>query len=350
MRSLIAAAALTALLVGCGSGSVSPSTRSTTQARTNKPVTPASERSSKAPAPTPPSPQAAITAETENRLALVDLGAGPSPKVVRKVALPQDPEFVAASARRVIVSSPRAGAVTLLKASTLRRVKVLRGFGAPHIAELSADDRYAYVTDDARGQLDVVSLRASRVVARVAVGAEAHHMAVSPDGRQLWIALSESAQTIVIVDVSDPKRPNVVGHFEPGFAVHDLRFTPNGRRVWMTAADGVRVSVFDAVTHDLAFTVPGGAGPQHVAFAGHRAYIASGYGSQLETVSVSSGKVMKRVSVPYGSFNLDARGSFVVTSSLSRGVASVYDHRLHLERTLRIAPEARDVAILPPAQ
>ncbi len=344
------AASLSALLVGCGSGSAGPPTHSTTQARTNKPVTLASERASKAPAPKPAPPQAVITAETENRLALIDLGAGQSPKVVGKVASPRDPEFVAAGAHRLIVTSPAAGAVTVLQRPTLRRVKVLRGFGAPHIAEISADGRYAYVTDDARGQLDVVSLRASRVVARVAVGAEAHHMAVSADGRQLWIALSESAQTIVIVDVSDPTRPRVVGHLEPGFAVHDLRFSPDGKRVWMTGADGDRVSVFDAATHKLAFTVPGGTGPQHVAFARDRAYIASGYGSQLEAVSVSSGTVTKRVSAPYASFNLDARGPFVVTSSLSRGVASVYDHQLHLERTLRIAPEARDVAILPPAQ
>ena len=347
MRVLIAAAALSALLFGCGSGSVTPPTHSTTQARTTKPATLASERASRVPAPTPPSPQAVVTAETENRLALVDLGTGQPAHVVREVALPQDPEFVAAGAHRIIVTSPGGGAVTLLKRSTLRRVKVLRGLGAPHIAEISADGRYAYVTDDARGELDVVSLRAARVVARLAVGAEAHHMAVSPDGRQLWIALSESAQTIVIVDVSDPKRPHVVGQFEPGFAVHDLRFSPDGDQVWITAADGDRVSVFDAATHDLAFTVPGGAGPQHVAFAGHRAYIASGYGSQLEDVSASRGKVIKRVGAPYGSFNLDARGPFVVTSSLSRGVASVYDHQLHLERTLRIAPEARDVAILP---
>jgi YVTN family beta-propeller protein len=345
---LILAVALSALLAGCASGTAGPP-HQTTHPSPVEPSTPVGpQRPDSQPAAVRP-PQVVITAETENRLALVDLGRGKSATIVRRVALPDDPEFVAAGGGRVVVTSPGAGAVTILDRRSHRRLKVLRGFGSPHIAEISADGRYAYVTDDARGQLDVIDLRLARVVARTDVGAEAHHMAMRPDGRRVWVALGESARTIVIVDTSDPANPRVVGHFDPGFAVHDLRFAPDGRRVWITAASEDQVSVLDARTRSVVFTVPGGAPPQHVAFDAHRAYIASGYGSQLEAVDVASGRVIKVVGAPYGSFNLDARNAFVTTSSLSRGVLAVYDRRLRLQRTLRIAPAARDVAVLPPA-
>ena len=77
-------------------------------------------------------------------------------------------------------------------------------------------ESWAYVTDDERGQLDTLSLRTRRVVNRLYVGPLAHHLSVSPNGRELWVALSETATTIVTVDLSDPARPRLSGRFDPG--------------------------------------------------------------------------------------------------------------------------------------
>lgn len=283
-----------------------------------------------------------MTAETENQLAAVKVASG---KVSTRIALPPDPEFVAAGRRVVVVVSPSAGAVTLLDRSSLRPIRILRGFGSPHIAELAPGGRYAYVTDDARGQLAVIRLGDGRLLARIPVGAEAHHLAVRPDGRRVWLALGESARTIVIVDTSDPANPRVIGHFDPGFPVHDLSFTPDGRRVWLTSADTNDVGVFSARSHRLVDRVPGGAPPQHVVFDGGRAYVASGYGSQLEMTGATSGHVLRVVHAPYGSFNLDATGGSVAVASLLRGTLAIYDHGLRLRQIVQIAPAARDVSL-----
>ncbi|HMC05844.1 MAG TPA: hypothetical protein VKG89_00465, partial [Solirubrobacterales bacterium] len=68
------------------------------------------------------------------------------------------------------------------------------------------------------------------------------------------------------------------------------------------------------------------------------------YGSQIEMVDLSSGRVLKVAHVAYGSFNLDAAPGLVATASLSRGALTVFDRRLRLRRILEIAPTARDVA------
>ena len=62
-------------------------------------------------------------------------------------------------------------------------------------------------------------------------------------------------------------------------------------------------------------------------------------------MSARTGRVLRAVQLPYGSFNLDTAADFVAASSLLRGSLTVYDRRLHLEHTLQIAPQARDVAI-----
>jgi DNA-binding beta-propeller fold protein YncE len=227
-------------------------------------------------------------------------------------------------------------------------LKILHGFGQPHLVAFAPDGKWAYVTDDERGQLDVISLTTRRIVARLSVGLLAHHLSVSPDGRRVWIALSEASRTIVTVDISKPARPRVSGRFDPGFAVHELEFSPNGRQVWATAATLAQVGVFNADTHRLLRRIPAAAGPLHVAFAAGDAYITSGYGSSIEMVNLKSGKVLRTTTIPYGSFELDAGHGLVVTASLLRGTLAVLNSQLRVLRVITVAPVTRDVALAGP--
>jgi DNA-binding beta-propeller fold protein YncE len=304
-------------------------------------------------------PQALVTAQTENRLAVVDL---PSGRIIRWVTVPGNPEYASAShsfGGTVVVASAGSGTVTLLDRDTMRRVKVLHGFASPHIPAITPDDEYAYVTDDARGQLTVIGLSNNKILSRVSVGAGAHHLAISPDERQVWVALGQSARTIVILSavvshppasraVINPARAHVVGHLDPGYLAHDLNFTPDGARVWITSADTSYVGVFSVRTHRLLFRVPGGPPPQHVVFAGRFAYITSGYGSRIERVALNSGRVLERTPAPYGSFDLDVGSGYVVTSSLLRGTLATYSKQLRPLRFSRLAPSTEDVVVSRP--
>jgi DNA-binding beta-propeller fold protein YncE len=355
MKRALCAMAIAVVIAGCG-GAGTPPTSPPIAANPQEHRDPSATASSGSPAaareaggsrssPPSPNPEALVTAETQNRLVTVDLTSG---KVSKSVEMPTDPEFVTAGTHRAVVVSPSAGAVTVVDGATGRPIKVVHGFGSPHIAEIAPNGRYAFVTDDERGQLSVLRLADGRVVGRVSVGPQAHHMAVRSDGRRVWIALGESARTIVIVDTSDPTRPRVVTQFDPGFAVHDLLFTPDGRRVWLTASDDGTVGVFSADSRRLVDRFPGGAPPQHVVFNGQRAYVTSGYGRQLEMVDTRTDRVIKTVSAPYGSFNLSVSDGFVAAASLLQGTLAVYDDQLHLRHVMHIAPAARDVAIWPP--
>ncbi len=292
-------------------------------------------------------PQALVTAETENRLLVVDLRTG---HVIRRVVLPADPENVAADAHGgdVVAVSSAAGKVTLLDRDSLRPIKALGGFDSPHIPAISPDEAHAYVTDDAGGTLTTIDLIDARVTSTIEVGAGAHHLSFDPMHQLAWVALGESARTIVTLSISDPAHPRVTGRFDPGFAVHDVSFSPDGRQVWLTAASGPSVLVFSATNRQRLFGVPVGPGPQHVVFAGPYAYVSTGYGGAIEKVDVATGRVLARTASPYGSFELDAADGYVVTSSLLRGTLAIYDPQLKLQRVVHLAPAARDVAISTP--
>jgi DNA-binding beta-propeller fold protein YncE len=294
-------------------------------------------------------PVALVTAETENALLAVSL---PDGQVRRRVALPADPENIVTAVSHIVVVSARGHAVSLLNWRSLKVLKVLRDFGAPHLAAVAPDGEWAYVTDDARGQLVTIKLASRHVVARLAVGAGAHHLTVSPDGRRLWLALGEQARTVVIVDTRQPNRPRILRRFDPGVTVHDLAFSPDGRQVWLTSADSRSVTVVDARRARRLFTVPAGRPPQHVAFNYavsdlHRfAYLTSGSSGRIEKVDARSGRVLRFARVPYGSFNLTTAGGLVVTSSLTRGTLTEFNDQLRLMRNLKVAPAARDASVV----
>jgi YVTN family beta-propeller protein len=289
-------------------------------------------------------PVALVTAENSNEVLAISLGPHGG-HVLRRVHL-ADPLMIAAPLHGPAVVVNPYGGVTLLAWHTLRPIAVFRTFRAPKVAAIAPSGRLAYVTDEKTGRLSVIDLASRKVVDRVFVGASAHHLGISPDGRRIWVALGESASTIVRLDASNPRRPRVVGRFRPRYWAHDLRFSPDGRTVWVTSPSKPVVSGYSSGGR-LLWTAGTGRAPGHVAFSGGTALVSSGYGSSLDAFSWHSPDRAPRVGpAPYGSFNLATYGGSAVTTSLLTGQVSEFRaHDLHRFWTTKVAPAARYVAI-----
>ncbi len=357
-RTSLAALTASALLAACG-GSVShqhkhePAQTHPATVASARPVAPA-PATRPARAPNAPPEQALVTAETENRLLVVDL---PSGRVVNRIPLPADPEDIAATspawgkARLAVVTSAASGKVSLLEGQALRPVKEFGGMRSPHIVELwpvpyGFD---AYVTDDARGTLTVINLRTRRVTSTIHVGAGAHHMGLDLIHQAAWVALGESGTRIVILGTQNVAHPNVLGRFDPGFEVHDLAFSDDDLKIWITASNRSDVTVFDGIDQQVLFRVPVGPPPQHVALTDRYGYLTSGYGSTIEQVDARTGRILHRARTPYGSFELAADDRYVVVSSLLRGTLAIYTPQLEPLRVVHLAPATREVALSSPA-
>jgi YVTN family beta-propeller protein len=352
VRTGLAALTVATLLAACGGSGSHKHERSSPPAH---PATVASVKPIALPVPvrparpaSPPPDRAFVTAETENRLLVVDL---PSGRVVRRIPVARDPEDLATQGNggEIVVVSTAAGKVTLLNGETLRPLKVLTGFTSPHIAAIAPDGQHAYVTDDARGTVTAIDLANLRVTGTVHVGAGAHHICFDPKNQFAWVALGESARMLVVLSTQDIAHPRLAGHFPPAFPVHDLACSPNRGRFWLTSATGSDVTLVDGFDQGVVFRVPVGPPPQHVVLQGRYAYLTSGYGDIIEQVDANTGRILARAASPYGSFELAADGRYVVTSSLLRGTLAIYTPQLKLLRVVHLAPATREVALSSPA-
>jgi hypothetical protein len=111
---------------------------------------------------------------------------------------------------------------------------------------------------------------------------------------------------------------------------------------------GDDVTAFDARDERVLFHVRVGTPPQHLPFDGGYAYLTSGYGGTIERVDAATGRVLRRTTSPYGSFELAAGDGYIATSSLLRGTLAIYTPGLKLLRVVSLAPATREVAISRP--
>lgn len=289
-------------------------------------------------------PVAIVAAETANEVVAVSLG--PDGGHVLKRVHVADPLMVAAPLHGPAVVLDPHGTVTLLGWHSLRPVKVFHGFSDPQVARIAPGDRYAYVADGGSGEISVIDLAERRIVDRVYVGLQAHHLSFSPDGTHLWVVLGEVAGTIVRLDTSALRRPRVAGRLHPRFLSHSIGFAPDGRTVWVSSSRARYVTVYDAATGKVVKVLRAGRAPQEIAFSGARALLTSGYGSSLQAVLWPTYRRLGTVPMPYGSFNLATFGGKIVTSSLFTGqVVELEAGTLRRFWTTKVAAETRYVAI-----
>ncbi|MEA2126463.1 MAG: hypothetical protein QOI80_3245, partial [Solirubrobacteraceae bacterium] len=262
-----------------------------------------------------------VTADTESHVAVVTPTSG---RVRARVATREGPRSIeAAPGARAVVAHTTEGVVTLLEGRPPRVRRVLHGFTAPRYTAIHPGGRWAYVSDSAEGAVQVIDLVRGGVVGGAVVGDLARHITIAPDGRTLHVVLGTRARTVAVVDVSEPTAPRLRGHLNPPFLAHDVACTPDGRNLWVSSGDRRELSIYAVGARAPLAVLPAGAPPQHVTFAGTRAYVASGDDGTLEVRRASDGRLQRRTAVPVGSYNVQRGAGWVATPSLELGTLVV---------------------------
>jgi DNA-binding beta-propeller fold protein YncE len=290
-------------------------------------------------------PLALVTADDDDRVLGVELGGM---RVIHSLAVPDHPAGIEAvdQLRSALVLSQASGTVTILDAVRPRVRTVLEGFQTPRYAAGDQRGRYAYVSDDAAGQVIAIDVRAGRVIGRVEVGAGARHIAIGAGGSRVVTSLGSKAPRVAVVDVTNPRRPRLERTFPADDLAHDVGFSPDGTQLWISSGVDRRLAIHDATGFRRLHAVVGDAAPQHVTFddLGRFAYVASGASGTLRTHRMADGKLLRTRTVTTGSYNVCALDGRVVTPSLDDGRLTLLDSRGL--RSVHLTTHAHDACIV----
>ena len=149
-------------------------------------------------------------------------------------------------------------------------------------------------------------------------------------------------------DLEDPRRPRLQGTFAPPFLAHDVVFAPDGKHVWLTSGDRGRIAIYESNGRGPAAVLDADAPPQHVAFRGQKAFVASGDDGTMR-LHAADGRLLDLAHLPIGSYNVtswNVSGTCAVTPSLSQGTLASLDARGRVIRVRRIARAAHDACLV----
>lgn len=144
------------------------------------------------------------------------------------------------------------------------------------------------------------------------------NLALSPNGRELYVAC-EGSDSVIVIDVA---RRIKVAEIPVGRQPHDVAFSPDGRRAWVTNRMDDTVSEIDTATRQVVRTAPVGDEPHGILpdRTATRLYVLN---TAEESISVLDAETLQeehrlRTSRYPWSLALSPDGSLAVTNSLPR--------------------------------
>jgi DNA-binding beta-propeller fold protein YncE len=281
-------------------------------------------------------PLAFVTADTESHVAVVDLLAGAVRKRIETHPGPRSVERVGDVA---VVAHTVSGAVSVLDPAGVRHM--IHGLEEPRYTAAAHDGRHAFVTDSGRAEVVTVDVVRGEVVARLKLHLWPRHLSLSRDGRTLWVGLGTASPVLVVVDVTDPRRPRLQGTVRPPFAAHDVGFAPTGR-VWVTAGDARSIAVYD---RGRVRVLAADAAPQHVTFLDGRAFVTSGDDGTVRVYDERAARLLRTTRVPVGSYNVQFAAGRVITPSLNAGTLCVLDAGGVERERVHVAASSHDACL-----
>lgn len=166
-----------------------------------------------------------------------------------------------------------------------------------HLVAVPADARRAYTANIFDGSITEIDLESMTATRTLAVSQQTEGVAVTPDGRQVWLG-SNALGTVTVIDVAGWAPIDTLADLGLPYRVNAA---PVGGLMIVSNPRADSAYVFDAATRTRRAAVFTGAGTQPVGGVvsrdGRRAYLALQGTNQVAQVDLQSGAVLRYFSV-----------------------------------------------------
>jgi len=221
-----------------------------------------------------------------------------------------------------------ADGIGIVDMGTLKLVNILRGVSDPEQLAVSADGKRLYIASEDTGRGIILDAVTGKTIASLPVGEEPEGVTLSPDGKFVYMSSEEDHQ-ITVIDTSTNK---AVATFEVGLRPRFTEFSDDGAQAFVSGENDGTITVVNARTHKVQRTIklPGEmTRPVGMAIShdGKKLYTVTGRGKNLLSVDIASGKVLATVEVgprPWG-VALSPDGATLFTANGNSNDVSVVD-------------------------
>ena len=164
---------------------------------------------------------------------------------------------------RIIQTNSAGDNVHIIDPATNRVVAVIKGIEVNHGAAVSPDGSRYYFSNEAESTLDVVDTKTLQVTKSIPLTAHPNNVAISKDGRRVYVAISAAPGAVDVIDTTSLER---VKSIPVKGAVHNTFMTPDGRYVVAGSIAGKVLTVIDRQTEEPVWSLGFEGGVRPIAF------------------------------------------------------------------------------------
>ena len=228
---------------------------------------------------------------------IIELGAG-NQRPHGMAFLPGDKQLLVTGerAQRVLLVDVASGAIDS---------SMVTGQATTHMVTLTPDGKHAFTTNIAAMSVSAIDVATRKVRATFPVGARIEGLAVSPNGREVWVGGNESHQVYVL-----NAETGAVQHTIPGFGMpYRIGITPDGKTAVVSDPGAEKIHLVDVASHTvrsvIAVEAMAGvaASPQGVTVSrdGTTAFVTLKAVGRVAAVDIASARIVGMLTVGEGS-------------------------------------------------
>src|SRR5215831_20764234 len=164
---------------------------------------------------------------------------------------------------RIVQTNAAGDSVMLIDPATNTVVGEIKDIEVNHGAAVAPDGSRFYITNEAESTVDVADAKSLKVIKRIPLTNHPNNVAISKDGKRVYAAIVAGAGAVDVIDTATLTRVKSI-RTEGG--IHNTYVTPDGRYVVAGSIIGRKISVIDAKTEEIVWTVPTRDGVRPMAF------------------------------------------------------------------------------------
>jgi YVTN family beta-propeller protein len=164
---------------------------------------------------------------------------------------------------RIVQTNAAGDSVMLIDPATNKVVGEIKDIEVNHGAAVAPDGSRFYITNEAESTVDVADAKSLKVVKKIPLTNHPNNITVSKDGKHVYAAIVAGAGAVDVIDANTLTRVKSI-RTEGG--IHNVYVTPDGKYVVAGSIIGKKISVIDATTEEIAWTIPMEAGVRPICF------------------------------------------------------------------------------------
>lgn len=222
------------------------------------------------------------TVESDHTLKVIDTATN---TVLKTIPLTGRPNQCAVTPNGRFVGVPiRDGNSIDIVDTTVGKVVKVLPVKVPHNCFNNGSNDFMYVSSMGDHEIDKVDLRTMRYVAKIPVGGIPRPYDVTKDGKKIYVALTDfhgfaivnasAGSDANIKRVALPPAPASGCTLEPNTPTHGLALSPDGKQLWVTSLADSGVYVYDVSTGKISKEIPTGKCPNWISFSPDGKYCA----------------------------------------------------------------------------